>query len=236
MDRGERAGQVEVVPAAVAVGADRHRGQPPRVQPVSHRVEDREPGRGRIHGVVEAVPAHAIGGGEHRGDDQPVGAERERRQQVPRDLRRQRHRLPSPHLVEQVAVGALREENLGDERGERMQLFVVRPVTVAGELELPGPRAAPARRGRDPQSPAAVRRLQLQPTETPAPQGRLDAQRSRIRRRPSGAVAPAGTARDRPGRASRHPRPTPARGPRTTTPDRPGTTSRASPTRRPSIS
>jgi hypothetical protein len=101
--------------------------------------------------------------------------------EVPDDLGGQRHRLPSPHLVEQVAVGALHHDQFRDERSERVHLLVARPETASGKVQFENSQSLQPVQDGQPQPLPAVGLLHLQPAEAAAGQGGLDQQRRPIR-------------------------------------------------------
>jgi hypothetical protein len=136
-------------------------------------------GRG-VYGVVEAVATDLVRRGEHAGDDQPVGAERQWRQQPPGDLGRQRHRLAPAGPGEQVPVGVLHQDQLADQRGECVQLLIRGALPRVRELELEDPEPLQPVQQWHPHPPAVVGVLQLDLPEAPAGQRRLDAQRLRV--------------------------------------------------------
>jgi hypothetical protein len=154
--------------------------QPAGVEAVAHRVDHRQPGGRGVDGVVEAVAPDVVHGREDAGDDEPVGAEGERRQQPPTNLRRQRHRLAPADPGEQVPVGVLHEDQLADQRGERVQLLVRSALLHVREPELQDAEPLQAVQQRHPHAPSVVGVLQLDLPEAPAGQRPLDADRLRV--------------------------------------------------------
>jgi hypothetical protein len=88
-------GEVEARPAAVAVAGDREVREQAGLQAVSDGVEHRDVGDPAVQGVVEGVAAHVVRRCQQAADDDPVGAEGERRQQAVLHLGGQGHRRPA---------------------------------------------------------------------------------------------------------------------------------------------
>jgi hypothetical protein len=117
------AGQVEGPAPAVAVGADGDVREDRRLQAVAHGVEDGEIEDADVHGVVEGVTGHVVGGLEDAGDPHPVTDEGERGEDGPAQLGGERHLLSAPSQMQAVAVLRLADHELGHQGGDVLELL-----------------------------------------------------------------------------------------------------------------
>jgi hypothetical protein len=107
--------------------------------------------------VVEGVPADVIGRLKAAGDDHPLGPEGQRRQQPPLNLRGEAEGPATPQPSEDIAVGAVDHDQLGDQRDQRPEVFFEFGVRLGGQHQLHHPEALHAIEQWQPQPMRAAR-------------------------------------------------------------------------------
>ena len=152
-------GEVEPGAPGVAVAGDREVREQAGLQPVADGVEDADVRDVPVERVVEGVAADVVRGREQAADDDALGAEGEGRQQAVLHLGGQRHRLPAAHPLVVVGVGAVADEQLGEqvrELGQRGPLLVGQRRGAVVEDDLEHAQALQAVEQRHPQAVPGV--------------------------------------------------------------------------------
>ncbi len=86
---------------------------------MAHRVHHRQVQHVTDQTVVEGVTSHLVGGLQDRAGGDVTGADRARRHEGPHQFCLQAHRTAAHRSDEDVAVGAFRDDDERDERGQR---------------------------------------------------------------------------------------------------------------------
>ena len=120
-EAGQDEAMVETGAAGIAVRVQGQRGQGAGPDAVPDRVEQPDVQDVAVGGVVERVAAHVVAGLEDGGDHRPVDRVGQRWQLVPDDLGGQLHGLAAPGVLDRVAVAAPAHDQLGDQRGDRLE-------------------------------------------------------------------------------------------------------------------